>query len=354
VSDINLILKACDSLESKLQTSFTEQRVLADRIQQLEQRGTPLDSAGANPRTKSYGAMVWDELQKNSDLFQKTRSLRLSLKAAADPITTTSGRTISMGGVGAPVGNVLGIQNALIQTSSPGTTAKEYSRFTGTQGAAAQQAAEGDAKAAVRPDHTLVTQKALTVAGYAKLSEQAMKDSGELQAAINVTLGRSTLTALDVLLCNGGTDFVGGFETLATAYTSLVYTRMADAISEGVATMQVAGFSPDVVALNPADWLAAVVAKGTANDHYLSGNYLGALPVEMRGLRVVLSPSVDAGKALLMDSSHSELFVVDQYDVQIDRVSDDFIKNMVTIRGEMRVIPVFRTVGSARLITPKA
>ncbi len=351
-----LILKACEGIETKLQKQAIEQTVINDRLMQLEQRATPMDRAGgsrqASPRT--YGSLVWEELQRNQDLFQKTRSLRLSLKAAADPITTTSARTVSMGGVGAPVGNVLGIQNALIQTSAPGTTAKEYSRFTGTQGAAAQQAAEGDTKAAIRPDHTLVTQKSLTVAGYCKLTEQASNDSNELKAAIDVTLARSTLTALDVLLCNGGTDFVGGFETLATAYTSLVYQRMADAISEGVSTMQVAGFSPNVVVLNPADWLAAVVAKGTANDHYLSGNYLGALPMEMRGLRVVLSPSVDAGKALLMDSAHSELFVVDQYEVQIDRINDDFIKNMVTIRGEMRVIPVFRTVGSARLITPKA
>ena len=352
---IELILKACEGIEGKLRAQSTEQAVLADRITQLEQKGTHLDgriiAAGARA---TYGDMAWKALQENMDLFQKTRSVRLSLKAASDPIGTSSGRTISTAGAGAPAGGVLGLQNAFKQTPAGGTSAKEYSRFTGTQGAAAQQAAEGDAKAAVRPDHTLVTQKALTVAGYTKMSEQALKDSAEVKAAIDVTLARSNATALDVLLCNGGTDFVGGFEALATAYTSLVYQRMADAISEGVATMQVAGFTPDVVALNPADWLAAVVARGTANDHYLSGNYLGALPTEMRGLRVVLSPSVDAGKALLADSTHSELFIVDQYDVQVDRINDDFTKNLVTVRGELRIIPVFRTVGSARLITPKA
>ena len=352
---IELILKACEGIEGKLRAQSTEQAVLADRITQLEQKGTHLDgriiAAGARA---TYGDLAWKALQENRELFAKTRSVRLSLKAAADPISTAGGRTISSGGVGAPEGGVLGIQSALRQTSAAGVTAKEYSRYTGAQGAAAQQAAEGDAKAAVRPDHTLVTQKALTIAGYSKMTEQALNDATELKAAVDITLARSTLTALDVLLCNGGTDFVGGFESLATAYTSLVYQRMADAISEGVSTMQTAGFSPNVVVLNPADWLAAVVAKGTANDHYLSGNYLGALPTEMRGLRVVLSPSVDAGKALLMDSTHSELFVVDEYAVQVDRVNDDFIKNLVTIRGEMRVIPVFRTVGSARLITPKA
>lgn len=74
--------------------------------------------------------------------------------------------------------------------------------------------------------------------------------------------------------------------------------------------------------------------------------------MQMRGLQVVLSPSVDAGKALLMDSSHSELLVVDAFSVEVGFVDQDFTKNLVTLLGELRVIPVFRTVGAARLITP--
>jgi HK97 family phage major capsid protein len=217
------------------------------------------------------------------------------------------------------------------------------------------QAAEGDAKAAVRPDHSLITQLAITIAGYTKMSRQALNDSEELRRAVDTTLNRSVATALDVALVNGViAPAFTGFEALATASTSLVYDTLPDAVSEGVAAMQVAGFSPDSVALNPADWLAITVAKGVANDHYLSGSYLGVLPLTMRGLRVVLSPSVDAGKALLMDSAHSELLVVDDFSVLIGFVDDDFVKNLVTLLGEIRVIPVFRTVGSARLITPMA
>jgi HK97 family phage major capsid protein len=248
---------------------------------------------------------------------------------------------------------VLGFQNAISNRPAPSTTAVEYSRYTGMQGAAAQQAAEGDAKAAVRPDHSLITQTAITIAGYAKMSRQAMNDSAELKRAIDVTLNRSVATALDVALVNGATGFAGGYETLATASTSLVYTALVDAISEGVAAMQVAGFNPDVVSLNPADWLAVTVMKSTTGE-YLSGAYLGAMPSEMRGLRVVLSPSVDAGKALLIDSSHSELLVVNGFQIEVAFSGTDFVENLCTVLGEVRVIPTFRTVGSARLITPKA
>lgn len=303
----------------------------------------------------SLGAQVVKAFDSNRELFEKTRSVRLEIKAATDAVTTANGRQLVGAGVGMIQGGVLGLQNALPSRQLLKTSAVEYSRFTGSQGAAAVQAAEGDSKAAVRPDHSLISQSAITIAGYAVMSRQALSDSQELTRAVEVTLARSVATALDAALVNGVVaPAFGGFETLATGYTSLVYTALVDAVSEGVATMQAGGFVPDVVALNPSDWLAITVAKGTANDHYLSGNYLGSMPMEMRGLRVVLSPAIDAGKALVMDSTHSELLVADNFTVEIGYSGTQFVQNLSTVLGEMRVIPVFRTVGSARLITPKA
>lgn len=328
------------------------QAEIKDRLLQLEQKSSARPD-GLQTKASSLGEQFVKSFEANQELFSKTKSVRLELKAAGDAITTSSGRTIVSGGVGAPGANLLGLQNALTVLPAPGTSAVEYSRYTGQQGAAAVQTAEGAAKAAVRPDHTLITQSALTVAGFSKMSRQAMNDSAELRRAVDTTLNRSVNSALDVALTTGGTGFAGGFAGLATAYTSLVYTALVDAISEGVATMQTAGFAPDVVAVSPADWLAITVMRSTTGE-YLSGAYLGAMPSEMRGLRVVLSPTVATGKAILVDSLHCELQVVDGFTVEVGYVGDDFTNNLATILGEMRVIPVFRTVGAMRLITPKA
>lgn len=348
------LLQALDGIEAKMTGFKTEQAVLADRLMQIEQGTTAHHGERTTKSGDSLGAQFVKAFDANKELFQKTRSVRLEIKAAGDAITTSSGRQIVSGGVGAPGANLLGLQNGLTVRPAPGTSAIEYSRFTGTQGAAAVQAGEGAAKAAVRPDHTLITQSGLTVAGYSKMSRQAMNDSQELRRAVDTTLNRSVNTALDVALTTGGTGFVGGFAALATASTSLIYTALVDTISEGVSVMQTEGFAPDVVAVSPADWLAIVVAKGVANDHYLSGNYLSAMPAEMRGLRVVLSPSVAAGKALLIDSTHCELQVVDGFTVEVGYVGDDFTNNLATILGELRAIPIFRSVGAMRLLTPKA
>lgn len=327
------------------------QAEIKDRMLQLEQKSSARPD-GIQTKASSLGEQFIKSFEANKDLFEKTRSVRLEIKAAGDAITTANGRTIVSGGVGAPGATLLGLQNALTVRPASGTSAIEYSRYTGQQGAAAVQAGEGAAKAAVRPDHTLITQGALTIAGFSKMSRQAMNDSAELRRAVDTTLTRSVNTALDVALTTGGTGFAGGFAALATAYTSLVYTSLVDAISEGVATMQTAGFAPDVVAVSPADWLSITVMKDTAGQ-YLSGAYLGAMPAEMRGLRVVLSPTVAAGKALLIDSTHTELLIVDGFTVEVGYVGDDFTNNLATILGEMRCIPVFRTVGAMRLITPK-
>lgn len=346
---IPMLTKALDRIEDRL----NQVNELADRVLTLEQKGPGTFKDGGGTAARTIGAQAADELQKNAELLGKTKTLRLEIKAASDPLTTGNARNIISGGIGAPDGRVLGIHNGLPRRPVGGVTAVEYSRYTGQQGAAAQQATEGTAKAAVRPDHSLVMQSALTIAGYTKVSRQAINDRAELKAVIDVVLRRSIETALDAALVNGATGFTGGYEALATAYTSLVYTALVDAVSEGVSTMQTAGFSPDLVALNPADWLAITVAKGTSNDHYLSGSYLGVMPTEMRGLRVVLSPSVDAGKALVVDSGHAELLMVNDVVIEVAYDSDDFTKNLATVLGELRVIPIFRTVGAARLITPK-
>lgn len=359
---VEMITQGLDQIEDKMIASLenmsAKQRELSDRLLQIEQKGGAWQDGGRDFRTAaggaSLGAKVWNELKKNAELLSKTDRLRLDIKAAADVTGTGSARTIVSGGVGAPAGMALGVHNGFSIRNIGATSAVEYSRYTGLEGAAAVQAAEGDAKAAVRPTFSLVSQAALTIAGYSKISKQALNDQSELSRAIDVTLRRSIAKALDTLLNSGTWGGAAGMLAHATAYTSLVYTGLADAASEGVATMQEAGFMPDTVVLKPADWLAITTAKAATDGQYLSGAYLAPLPELLRGLRVVLSPTVTAGKVMVLDSSQFELLVVEDLAVEIGTDADDFTRNQRTILGEMRIVPTFRAVGAARLITPKA
>ena len=345
--------KFTSTAREEIRAIAARQREHGDEILILKQQGTaPGPEFSGNGKT--IGAQVWEGMRSNSDLLAKTKSLRLEIKAAADVITTVNVGKIASGGLTLPTGAALGIQTALPSRLLSGVSTLEYSRYTGIQGAAAVQAAEGAAKAAIRPDFTAIQQGAITIAGFTKLSKQSLNDSAELKMAVDVTLQRSIAAALDNMLMNGSlAPAFDGFNALGTSYTSLLYTSLADAASEAVATMQEAGFQPNVVAFRPSDFLGVQLAK-TSNGEYLAGPYLQPLPELLRGLRVVLSPSVPSGKVVVMDAAHAELLLVDDLTIEIGYVNDDFTKNVATILGEVRVIPTFRAAGSVRVITPKA
>ncbi|HRP76983.1 MAG TPA: phage major capsid protein [Azoarcus taiwanensis] len=361
MNPVDRISEGLNVIERKFMDSHEQlsvkQRELQDEILQLKQRGAlqPGNPAeGFASKGDSLGNQVVKMLDENRDLLAKTRQVRFEVKAAGDVVTTTSGRNIVTGGVGAPTGLPFGVQNGLTINPANGVSAIEYFRYSGIEGAAAVQAGEGASKPAVRPTHTAITQAALTIAGWTKLSRQAMNDSAELRQAIDVTLRREVGKALDLAVMTANvTPAWSGLKPLATAYTSLVYTTLWDAASEAVSTMMIAGFVPDIVVLGPAEWLTCQVAQNVGGD-YLSGSYLGQLPENLRGLRVIVSPNMDAGKVMVLDSTQVELKLVEDFAVEVAYVDDDFIKNQVTVLGELRVIPVFRSVGSARLITPKA
>jgi hypothetical protein len=351
-------------LERRVITPIGEMQIklreLADDMLQMKQRGMHMpagpsgDGFGLGVAGNGFYGKIKKAFADNADLIAKSPNVRIEVKAAGDALTTPSARSVESAGVGVPAGMPLGVQNGISTRVIGPISAIEYSRFLAVEGAAAKQSAEGAAKAAVRPTFSLITETAATIAGYSKISKQALTDSEELRRAIDVTLRRSIGAATDTLLNSGTWGGAAGLLAHSTAYTSLVYTALVDAISEGVATMQTAGFVPDTVVMTPADWLSIVTAKASGSGEYLSGAYLSALPEAMRGLRVVLSPTVTAGKGMVIDSSQIEMLICEDLTIEIGTDGNDFTTNVRTILGEMRVIPTFRAVGAARLITPKA
>lgn len=329
-------------------------RELADDLLSFKQKGIHMPGPTSLAGGANFSRAVLESFRDNAELINKSPNVRLEIKAAADALTTSTARTVTTAGVGVPGGAAIGIHNGLSSREIGAISAVEYSRYLANEGAAGKQSAEGAAKAAVRPTFSLIVEPAATIAGYTKISKQALNDSAELQNAIDITLRRSIATALDAYLTGGTWGGAAGLLAHATAYTSLLYTGLADAASEGMAAMQTAGFNPDVVAISPADWLGIVVAKASGSGEYLSGSYLSSIPESLRGLRRVLSPTVTAGKVMLLDSSQVELLIVEDMTIEIGTDADDFTKNIRTVLAEMRVIPTFRAVGAARLITPKA
>lgn len=306
--------------------------------------------------TKTLGERFALAFAEDRSMFEKSKGLRINLpfetKAASDPVTSTSGRTLFSAGVGSPGVVDHGFQYGMSQRSVGGISAVEYSRFTEVTGDGGVQAGEGVAKDALRPEHTLITQSALTVAGWTVMSKQALNDSAELKNCVDITLQDRVQRNLSAMLLSGNVaPAFDGFATLADTVVSGTYENLADALSEHAAMMISNGFKPDTVIISAETWTLITLLVGT-DYHPLTGNYLGKLPSEMRGLKVVFA-GVPSGKAYLLDSRHCELLICDDFSIEMAYVNDQFTKNLVTLLGECRVIPTYKTAGACRLVSPK-
>ena len=137
---LDIISKSLDKFEGTLSSVKTQQAEFADRLLSLEQGGAIKSMNHGNASAQSVGAQVAVKFAENADLFSKTKSLRMEVKAASDVVTSASGRYIVSGGVGSPTGLPYGVQNGLRITPAAGVSAVEYFRYGGVEGAAGVQA----------------------------------------------------------------------------------------------------------------------------------------------------------------------------------------------------------------------
>lgn len=120
VQDIQEGIKALqDKLSAEIKAAKAEQDAKIDAaLTDMAQGGVSMKSMPGGT-ADNLGAQVATKFEENRELFEKTRSVRLEIKAAGDAITTASGRNIITGGVGAINGGILGLQNALPSRRAP-------------------------------------------------------------------------------------------------------------------------------------------------------------------------------------------------------------------------------------------
>lgn len=144
-----------------------------------------------------------------------------------------------------------------------------------------------------------------------------------------------------------------GYQPLATAYPS-IYATISDAIADCVQNMRSDGLNPDVVAVNAMTYLGIVLLKNTGGDYLLPGALTSApSDIRLHGCKVVFSSAAAlvGKKALVICSQNCELAMDGGMQIEIGHNSDDFTRNLRTIRVEMSVIPTYRMIGAARYVS---
>ena len=182
-----------------------------------------------------------------------------------------------------------------------------------------------------------------TVAHWIKVSNQLLADAPAIVAYIDTRARDGLAQRIDAQLLNGngtspnlsGLTDTGNF----TAYTATSDDLLVDAINRAKWALWATGNTPDTVIVNPADWGAMErTREGTGTGQYLYGAPGSTGMMNPFGLRIVISNNMTAGKFLVGAIGNSTaLYVRQGATVEMGFVSDDFVRNLVTVRVEERL-----------------
>ncbi|BDT79230.1 hypothetical protein PKF032_11180 [Polynucleobacter yangtzensis] len=265
---------------------------------------------------------VMEQIEKALPGIKRGESFQAELKAISGPNTdATTGAQIGIPAQWAGlVPTTLGVKNRLY----------DLIRKIGANGQAVSFAqvglAENKAKAVkelgLKPESELLTVsktlEVLTHAHFTTASRQVLDDVAGLQALIGSTLIEGLSRVIDQHVFTQ-------LSTNATTFTAS--TTGSDVFAEASLKIQLAGGSNIVVAVNPEDYLAAVIAKST------QGEYVGLTPFPVN---LVASPSVTKGTILAFDQSAAAYFNRQDAGIFLGYHGSQFVENKITVLCESR------------------
>lgn len=254
------------------------------------------------------------------------------------------------GGIQIPVARPLRLIDVIPQRPT-NSDSVQHIRISKT-GTAETQAVQGDEKSQLRLDGDTITAHIATVAAWTPASKQILADAAGLQDAIDRLLRDAIADELERLLIAGpgGVGQIEGLATVAALFSPVapvVAENRADRLGEAVATMAAAGYRPNVLVLNPLDWLSVQRAKTNVEGAYLLGSPAVPLAPALWGCNVVTTSSLGTGDALVIDTAHVTVLDRMQPAVTISNShSDYFVRNLVAILGELRAGLEIRDAGA--------
>jgi HK97 family phage major capsid protein len=328
--------------KAALEAIGTTQRELADRLVGLEQKGSAQRDAPAED--ESVGAQFTKAAKYGDFASGSLSKMRVETKGT---VLTSNGQmqAVRQGMVG---GAFLPFAlEALLPSTATAANSIDFVRENVfTNGAA--EVAEGALKGTSDVTFSLVAMPITTVAHWIKISKQLAADAPALTAYINTRMIYGVNKRVDdqLVVGNGiapnlqGILLTGNFTAHGYANAALgTVLKKLVLIRKVMADLMVAGYPADSILLNPADWaqieieLFTTVAGQTLYSVDAAGN------PRLFGLPVVQAISMTAG-TFLVGQFGAAYMVYNREGVVVemsDSDSDNFTKNLITLRAERRL-----------------
>ena len=373
--EMKSVLAALEAIEKKMSDNVSKEEVkvleekqekLSKQILDLQQKGLKLELPQTK-QVKTVGELVVEHEAFKNYLNGNATKCRFEIpeyKAEGEngsqtqtkesptvqnPMLTPTGGVVPAyrrpGILGLPQ-RQLSIEG-LFPSSPISSNSFEYVRETGFLNKAAV-VAEGGAKPFSSISFDVKTGKVHTVPHLAKVSKQMLEDAPALIAYLNTRMTYGVDLVVEDLLISGA----GGDTTLPGIFTAGNYTEVGaskadlggssatlyDLILFAKSKIQKARFHPNLILLNPTDWMKMCMVKNSSGDYYTGGPVNSAAKV-LWGLPVLDTEAIPEGKFMVLDTTqaatvwHRSGLVIEMFEQDSDNVQ----KNLVTIRAERRL-----------------
>ena len=341
-SEIANIGKVSADTKAAIDNIGVEQRVLADRLLAIEQR------APAQPEIKkdeSWGEQFIKSARYADFAGGQMNKLRVEIKntlTGSDATVAPDRKPGIVGGAFVPFS-----MESLLPSTSTSSNAIEFTKEASFTNSAAE-AAEAAQKAESALTWSLVNMPVSTVAHWIKISKQLASDAPALAAYVNTRMRYGVNQKVDVQLVVGdgtapnisGTYDTGNFTAHGYANAALGATlKKLVLFRKIIADLYSAGFPPDAIVLNPADWAAIEIELFTTAAGQTLYNVNSAGQAYLFGLPVIQALGMAADTFQI--GRFSEAYMLYNREGVVvemsDSDSDNFTKNLITLRAERRL-----------------
>lgn len=193
---------------------------------------------------------------------------------------------------------------------------------------------------------TLQNAAVATLAHFILVSTQVLDDAPMLESYINGRLlyGLALEEEDEILNGDGTVGTLNGLMNQATAYNRATTGTKMDWIRRAITQLQLSEYDAEFIVLNPVDWEDIELTKDSEGRYIIAQPQSLATP-RLWGLPVVATNSQGQGQFLVANGTlAAQIWDRQQANVQLSTEdTDNFRKNMVTIRAEERLaLTVYR------------
>lgn len=173
-----------------------------------------------------------------------------------------------------------------------------------------------------------------TIAGWVKVSTQFLEDAPAMAQYVNADLAYQVRFNEEVAVATALYTAAGAASAITGGSSEF------DSILDAIVTIQLENADPNAVIIHPMDWAILRTEKFEAG----TAGYVGGGPFSPTnnpwGLRVIVTPNATFGSPLVGDFTRARIFRRGGLSVAAGNDADDFTKNLVTVRAELRSVTV--------------